>query len=71
MRRLKEELGPITTPERRVAIVFVLMAIAWVTRPMLITIPGLSGLDFGNGGPGRTHGRGARRIGTRFVGLEN
>ena len=45
LRRLKEELGPITTPERRVAIVFVLMAVAWVTRPMLITIPGLSGLD--------------------------
>ncbi len=45
LRRLKEELGPITTPERRVAIVFVLMALAWVTRPMLIRIPGLSGLD--------------------------
>ena len=45
LRRLKEDLGPVTTPEKRVAIVFVSMAIAWVTRPMLITIPGLSGLD--------------------------
>jgi sodium-dependent dicarboxylate transporter 2/3/5 len=45
LRRLKEELGPVTTPEKRVAIVFVLMAVAWVTRPMLITLPGLSGLD--------------------------
>jgi len=45
LRRLKEELGPVTTPERRVAAVFVLMAIAWVTRPMLIKLPGLSGLD--------------------------
>ena len=45
LRRLKEELGPITAPERRVAVVFVLMAVAWVSRPMLITIPGLSGLD--------------------------
>ena len=45
LRRLREELGPMTTPERRVAAVFVLMAVAWVTRPLLITIPGLSGLD--------------------------
>ena len=45
LRRLKEELGPITTPERRVAIVFVLMAVAWVTRPILIEVPGLAGLD--------------------------
>ena len=34
-----------TVPERRVAIVFVLMAVAWVTRPALVTIPGLAGLD--------------------------
>ena len=45
LRRLREELGPMTTPERRVAAVFVLMAVAWVTRPLLITVPGLSGLD--------------------------
>ena len=45
LRRLQEELGPMTTPERRVAAVFVLMAVAWVTRPLLITVPGLSGLD--------------------------
>ena len=45
LRRLKEELGPITAPERRVAVVFVLMAVAWVSRPVLVTIPGLSGLD--------------------------
>ena len=45
LRRLREELGPITAPERRVAAVFVLMAVAWVSRPLLVTIPGLSGLD--------------------------
>ena len=45
LRRLKEELGPISIPERRVAIVFVLMAVAWVSRPALVTIPGLAGLD--------------------------
>mgnify|MGYP001828732255 CR=1 FL=1 len=45
LRRLKEELGPLTRPERRVAVVFVLMAVAWVTRPLLVELPGLSGLD--------------------------
>ena len=45
LRRLKEELGPVSIPERRVAIVFVLMAVAWVSRPALVTIPGLAGLD--------------------------
>ena len=45
LRRLKEELGPMKPPERRVATVFVLMAIAWVTRPLLVGIPGLENLD--------------------------
>jgi sodium-dependent dicarboxylate transporter 2/3/5 len=45
LRRLKEELGPITTPEIRVAIVFTLMAVTWVARPLLVTLPGLSALD--------------------------
>ena len=35
LRRMKNEMGSIKTPEKRVAIVFVLMAIAWVTRPLL------------------------------------
>ncbi len=45
LRRLREELGPLRPPERRVATVFVLMAIAWVTRPLLVDIPGLENLD--------------------------
>ncbi|MBT8081858.1 MAG: DASS family sodium-coupled anion symporter [Gammaproteobacteria bacterium] len=45
LRRLKEELGPISTPEIRVAIVFTLMAVTWVSRPLLVTLPGLSALD--------------------------
>ena len=45
LRRLREELGPMSAPERRVATVFVLMAIAWVTRPLLVEMPGLSALD--------------------------
>ncbi len=42
---MKEELGPISTPEKRVAIVFLCVAVAWVTRPLLVQIPGLQGLD--------------------------
>jgi sodium-dependent dicarboxylate transporter 2/3/5 len=45
LRRLREELGPMSAAERRVATVFVLMAIAWVTRPLLVEIPGLAALD--------------------------
>jgi len=45
LRRMKEELGAITVPEIRVAIVFVLMAATWVLRPLLVKLPGLSALD--------------------------
>ena len=43
--RMKEDLGPMSTPEKRVAIVFLCMALTWVTRPLLIKIPGLAALD--------------------------
>ncbi len=42
---MKEELGPVSTPEKRVAIVFLCVAVAWVTRPLLVQVPGLHGLD--------------------------
>ena len=45
LRSLKEELGPISVPEIRVAIVFTIMALAWVLRPILVQQPGLSALD--------------------------
>ena len=45
LRGLREELGPMKSAERRVATVFVLMAIAWVTRPLLVAVPGLEALD--------------------------
>jgi sodium-dependent dicarboxylate transporter 2/3/5 len=45
LRQLKEELGAITIPEKRVATVFILMAVTWVLRPLLVTLPGLSALD--------------------------
>ncbi|MDH3982806.1 MAG: DASS family sodium-coupled anion symporter [Gammaproteobacteria bacterium] len=45
LRQLKDELGDMTVPEKRVATVFVLMAATWVLRPLLVTLPGLSALD--------------------------
>ncbi|MGI9272758.1 MAG: SLC13 family permease [Woeseiaceae bacterium] len=45
LRRMRGELGRMSKPEVRVAIVFSTLAIAWVTRPLLITLPGLSALD--------------------------
>ena len=42
---MKDEMGRITVPEKRVAIVFVAMALTWVLRPMLVKLPGLSALD--------------------------
>jgi sodium-dependent dicarboxylate transporter 2/3/5 len=45
LRRMREDLGSITTPEIRVAIVFSIMALCWVSRPLLIKLPLLSALD--------------------------
>ena len=45
LRHMKDELGAITVPEKRVAVVFVLMALTWVSRPLLVTVPGLEALD--------------------------
>ena len=45
LRRMKDEMGRITVPETRVAIVFVIMALTWVFRPVLVKLPGLSALD--------------------------
>ncbi len=45
LKRMKDELGGIKTPEIRVAIVFAIMAVAWITRPLLAKVPGLSALD--------------------------
>ena len=42
---MKDEIGKISVPEIRVAIVFVTMASAWVFRPLLTQVPGLAALD--------------------------
>jgi len=43
--RMKAELGPISTPEKRVGFVFAALAITWIMRPLLVKIPGLAALD--------------------------
>jgi len=45
LRNMKLELGSITVPEIRVAIVFLLMASSWILRPVLVKIPALGALD--------------------------
>ena len=45
LKRMREDMGRITTPEMRVLIVFLLMAATWISRPLLTKIPALSALD--------------------------
>lgn len=45
LRKAKTDMGPISTPEKRVAFVFATLALAWISRPLLVRIPGLEGLD--------------------------
>lgn len=45
LRRLLHEMGDMKRPEKRVLIVFLLMASAWVGRPLLQQIPGLGVID--------------------------
>lgn len=45
LKRLKDEMGTITVPEKRVAIIFTFMALLWVFRPLLTKLGPLSALD--------------------------
>ena len=45
LRQMKDDLGPITVPEKRVGIIFVTLAISWILRPLLAKLPGLEALD--------------------------
>ncbi|MBY9068308.1 SLC13 family permease [Hyphomonas sp. WL0036] len=44
IREQRTALGRMTTPEGRVAIVFGIVALAWITREQLVHIPGFGGL---------------------------
>lgn len=45
LRKMKSDLGKISVPEKRVAIIFVMTACAWIFRKLLIQVPGLEALD--------------------------
>ncbi|MEM9689855.1 MAG: DASS family sodium-coupled anion symporter [Pseudomonadota bacterium] len=45
LHQMREELGPMTVPEKRVAVVFSLVAVSWMTRPLLLQVPGLGMLE--------------------------
>jgi len=42
---LRRDLGPMSLEEKRVSIVFVIMALSWIFRPLLAKLPGLGGLS--------------------------
>jgi sodium-dependent dicarboxylate transporter 2/3/5 len=45
LRKMKDDMGPISVPEKRVGIVFTILALAWIFRPALTKLPGLAALD--------------------------
>ncbi|MDC0178548.1 DASS family sodium-coupled anion symporter [Woeseiaceae bacterium] len=45
LRQMKDDLGPITVPEKRVAIIVFTLALSWILRPLLTKLPGLEALD--------------------------
>ncbi len=45
LERMRLDMGAMTTPEKRVAAVFLMMALAWITRPLLADVPGLGAID--------------------------
>ena len=45
LRNMKSELGSMSVPEKRVAIIFAITALAWIFRKLLINVPGLEALD--------------------------
>ncbi len=45
LREMRDEMGAISVPEIRVALIFVCVALAWITRPLLSQIEGLSQIN--------------------------
>ena len=45
LRQLREELGPMTTPERRVAVIFLAVIFSWMLRRPLTEFLGLTGVS--------------------------
>ncbi len=45
LRQMRDDLGRISVPEKRVGIIFVVLAFTWIFRPVLVKLPGLAALD--------------------------
>ena len=45
LRQMKDDMGPITMAEKRIGIVFTVLALTWIFRPALAKLPGLAALD--------------------------
>jgi sodium-dependent dicarboxylate transporter 2/3/5 len=45
LHELREEMGPMTTPEKRVAVIFVLVILSWMLRRPLTELTGLTGIS--------------------------
>jgi sodium-dependent dicarboxylate transporter 2/3/5 len=45
LRKMKDDLGVISAPEKRVAAIFLVVALSWIFRPLLEKLPGLGLLD--------------------------
>jgi sodium-dependent dicarboxylate transporter 2/3/5 len=45
LKQMKDDLGPFSVPEKRVGIVFTVLALTWIFRPALAKLPGLAALD--------------------------
>jgi solute carrier family 13 (sodium-dependent dicarboxylate transporter), member 2/3/5 len=45
LRKMKDDLGAISSPEKRVAAIFLTVALTWMLRPLLSRVPGLELLD--------------------------
>ena len=42
---MRSELGPMSSAEKRVALIFLVVVLLWMSRSMLASLPGLSGLN--------------------------
>jgi len=45
LRQMKDEMGRMSVPEKRVGMIFVALAFTWIFRPVLAKLPGLAALD--------------------------
>ncbi len=45
LRQMRDDLGRTSVPEKRVGIIFVVLAFTWIFRPVLVKLPGLAALD--------------------------